>query len=223
MREEREERIWIWIWILTFYSSEASKPVKLLLGCVLGRRDGAGSGGLSAVLTGRTCLQGFELPLQISINSTKTKRRSKENDDMVSDREIIFERSVCAADHWVSFISHVCMYVCTSNISVPTYIHAFVCFDKKQHVKSSINVCVYCMQRVLVRSVRCAISSIPQTQSSRNHSSSSCRIRILHLASGRWCSSGQQASIGRETVSPDQLRVRIQQSVHLLVVERRCC
>ena len=35
-----------------FYSSEASKPVKLLHGCVLGRRDGAGSGGLSAVLTG---------------------------------------------------------------------------------------------------------------------------------------------------------------------------
>jgi hypothetical protein len=31
---------------------------------------------------------------------------------------------------------------CTTNTSVPPYIHAFVCFDRKQHVKSSINVCV---------------------------------------------------------------------------------
>jgi hypothetical protein len=128
-----------------FYSSEASKPVKLLHGCVLGRRDGAGSGGLSAVLTGRTCLRGFELPLQISINSTKTKRRSKENDDMVSDRKIVFERSVCAADHWVSFISHVYMYVCTSNTSVPPYIHAFVCFDRSSTSNHpSMCVCTVC-------------------------------------------------------------------------------
>jgi hypothetical protein len=90
----REERIWIWIWILTFSevlpslsSSSAASWVDATL------QDRADFPPFSLVVP--RSVPAFErpklpkLPLQISVNSIKIKRRSKENDDMVSIRKIL--------------------------------------------------------------------------------------------------------------------------------------
>jgi hypothetical protein len=107
---------------------------------------------------------------------------------MLSNQKIVFE-----------FHSYL-MY--EQDLSPPIYTYICVSIDKAAR-QPSINVCV--CSYALLRPVRCAISSIPQTQSNRNRSSSSYRLRILHLASVRRCSSGQQASVGREAVSADHL------------------
>ena len=75
-----------------FYSSEASKPVKAAPRLRLGSTRRCRIGRTFRRSHWRLVVPAFELaklPLQISVNSIKIKRRSKENDDMVSIRKIL--------------------------------------------------------------------------------------------------------------------------------------